>query len=251
MFLNDESTWPEDLRNLIAAEKEVFLDYELRRTPNSPVSRFDAARWDRTVLSLSEFIAQYSLHGYHCTRLTNEEISTIQQHGMDLPNHSLLCARITRLLRQGLFTREVAQKLMANNDANNLFRSGRLWFCFFAPRTVSQPGIERFFRSWGGEALYCRHESDPVTGPALSAIGTPCLIEADVPLAGIELRYSLVERFGRQFLLNRGLRTMEPAEHEDHTRQAVPSDRIIRVIQYPSDEFLALTGCGTWDPPLG
>lgn len=250
MVLNDESTWPSELRDRIAADQAVFLDHELRRTRHPPAARFDAPRWDRTVIALSEFIAPYSIRGFHCTRLTDEEIATIEQHGMQLPNHDVLSSRICRLQEQGLLRPAVARRLLAKNDAKNQYRADRLWFCFFSPRIVSQQGIERFFRCWGGEALYCDHESDPFTGPALAAIGTPCVIEAEVPLAGIDLRYALVERFGRQFLLNRGLKTMEPAEHEDHIRLPLPAAQIVRIIRFPSADFLSLTDCATWDPLL-
>jgi hypothetical protein len=144
----------------------------------------------------------------------------------------------------------MARRLRARHDAHAPNRKGRIWFCFYPPRLASQPGIERFFRSWGGEALYVDHEADPVTGVVLNGIGTPCLVEAEVPIAGIDLRYGLVERLGRQFLINRGLKTMEPAEHEDYTMQPVPSAQIIRVIKFPAKDFLALTDGREWAPPL-
>jgi hypothetical protein len=57
-----------------------------------------------------------------------------------------------------------------------------------------------------------------VTGPVL-ARGTPCLIEADVPIAFMKGPGFLDIKVARQFLVRRGL-SSEPDEHKDRAEQA-------------------------------
>lgn len=250
MILSDESTWPAELLTALECRRDIFLDKELRMTKAGPAERWNASRWDAAVYELCDVIKPFTIRGYHCARLTEQEIGTILSEGLSLPDLAMLKARITKLRKSGAITQRIARRLIAENQGAEANRARRIWFCFFPPRFASQYGIERFFRSWGGEALYNDHERDPATGPVLGKIGTPCLVEADVPMAGIDLRISLVIHTARQFLLNRGLKTREPAEHEDFVISPIPRDNIIRVIRFPDADFLKLTDCHEWDPPL-
>lgn len=46
------------------------------------------------------------------------------------------------------------------------------------------------------------HEDDPVTSPILRAIGTPCLIEADVPVASLAPGACLAMKLVRTYLIS-------------------------------------------------
>lgn len=138
---------------------------------------------------------------------------------------------------------------MSENQADEDNRIGMLWFCFFPPHLAGQSGIERFFRSWGGEALYNSHEDDPDTGSALKAIGTPCIIEADVPVEEESIGF-LEIKVARIFLKNRGLNTRECVDHEGYTTNPIPAEDIKRVVRFPETDFYKLTGAESWDPPL-
>jgi hypothetical protein len=121
----------------------------------------------------------------------------------------MLTRRIKALVEAGELEREIAQRLIEDNQANDLNRAG-ICFCFFPPRLSGERGIERFFRHWGGEALYNSHERNPVTSPAIRYIGTPSLIEVDVPVPLLKSGTGLAFNIVRCFLVWRGYRTDEP-----------------------------------------
>lgn len=120
---------------------------------------------------------------------------------MQPPSVEILRERIGRIQRDGLITDATAQRLRMENHADDKNRKGKIWFCFFDPRSAGQHGIERFFRRWGGEALYVAHEQDETTGEVLRTIGRPCLIEVDVSAPSIGQVTYLGDKVIRRYLL--------------------------------------------------
>jgi hypothetical protein len=254
MLSNDEKTWLAEVVDYLERHRDIFLSWEL--SPKSwdipfTEAREAASRYDRAVYGLRDVLSGYTLHeGYHCTRLTKSEIHHILSDGLQLPNGALLRERIQAIVETGLIEPHIADRLKLENQADEDNRAGLIWFCFFPPHVAGQTGIERFFRSWGGEALYNSHEHDPVTGPILKGIGTPCLIEANVPIASLAPHTFLDNKFARRFLINRGFKTREPIDHEDRAIRPISVLHVRRVIQFPESDFVALTNCDSWTPPL-
>jgi len=236
--LERPETWPSDVLRFLEANYELFLDWE------SPDGEVGARSYDKAIYGLRDVLAPYFLKGLHCTKLTSEEIHKIKTLGMSLPNETTLANRIDTATSKGLITREVASRLKAEHDAGSPYRAGMLWFCFFPPRIGGESGVGDFFRFWGGEALYRSHHNDPVTGPAIGAFGIPCLVEAVVPIAA--LKGSLEFKIVRRYLKSRGFQTSEPVDHEDRAVVPLGPDWILRIMEYPDPEFVALTGCDKW-----
>ena len=169
---------------------------------------------------------------------------------MQLQNSETLNRRIDTLLREQQVDSDVANRLCQENQADEANRAEKLWFCFYPPYIAGEQGIRRFFRCWGGEALYNSHENDPETGPILRAIGRPCLIEADVPIESLRLQGGLAFKVVRRFLISRGHNTNEPVDHEDRAENPLPSENIRRVMCFPEPDFIRMTECDTWKQPL-
>jgi hypothetical protein len=169
---------------------------------------------------------------------------------MSLPNPEMLTGRIKAVEGEGLISSQIAQFLLSNNQADEEYRTNMIWFCFFSPYIAGESGIERFFRHWGGEALYNSHEDHPVSGPALAEIGIPCIVEANVPLSSLSPYSWLETKIIRRFLVARGWKTVECINHEGHSMQAIPVENIVRVIRYPESDFITLTGCDEWHDPI-
>jgi tripartite-type tricarboxylate transporter receptor subunit TctC len=74
--------------------------------------------------------------------------------GMELPSLDLLRRRINAIEADHLVSAGVAHRLRSENQANDADRANMIWFCFYPPYIGGESGIARFFRSWGGEALY-------------------------------------------------------------------------------------------------
>src|SRR5258708_14298216 len=101
---------------------------------------------------------------------------------MKLPNLHTLTLRIGDLDRDSLLHSTIADRLRSENQADDKNRSHMLWFCLYPPRLGVQWGIQRFFRSWGGEALYNIHENNKLTGPSLETLEEPCIIYPYIPI---------------------------------------------------------------------
>ena len=119
-----------------------------------------------------------------------------------------------------------------------------VWFCFFPPSFEAQ-GIRRFFQSWGGEALYNQHESDPETGTVLRQIGLPCIVEAIVPIKDDSHAF-LETKLTRIYFKNRGIDSQECMLHEGYSTNVIPHESICRVICWPENDFTVLSG--NWQP---
>lgn len=253
IVLNDVSTWPSDVTSYMEENHSLFLNWEQNGSgsPRSEVEVMKIVRnYDNAINGLRDVLNAYHLHGYHCTRLADYEISHIKSKGMQPPNLQVLKHRIQTALDQGLVSNVVARMLEDQNQANDSNRAGMIWFCFFKPYIAGESGLCRFFRSWGGEALYNHHERNPTTGPILQQIGKPCVVEAKVPIRDLSAHGGVECQFVRQFLVDRGLKTKEPLEHEDRAIRSIFAENIIRITTYCEQDFVALTRCDTWSIPV-
>lgn len=229
----------------IESNYETFLGWECNCQRTSSAMQYDSA-----IYQMRDILKEHSLIGYHCTKLTKNEIEAIHSKGMLLQNSDSLNERISCLVKSGLLSEYVAQKLVTKNQADDGNRANMLWFCFYKPYLAGRYGIERFFRSWGGEALYNSHENTPVTGAALLTIGKPCLIKANVPIASLKSSYYPVSSMVRVFLSQRGHQLDNGIEHEGYSLNDIRPENIIEVIEYPSNQFIELTKCDEWETAL-
>jgi hypothetical protein len=241
--LGEPDAWPIRLTELLDEHHEVFRNWEV--APD----RVGAPVWDAAIMAVAKALSPYSITGWHCTRLTDAEIGQIIASGMQLPDGAMLRGRIEALVRANLMPGDVAGRLQTVNQADDSSRAGILWFCFFPPRLAGEHGIGRFFRHWGGEALYNSHEDDAATSSLLRAIGTPCVVEADVPVSALKSAVGLAMKLVRCDLIRRGYPTEEPGEHEDRCVQPLAATCIRRVIRGGDPEFATLTGCHAWRRP--
>ncbi len=244
--LENPSVWPGDLVAYLEEHIDLFLGWE-RQGRDAAVSAQD---FGRAIYGLGNVLKAYALIGWHCTCLTEEEIAAIIAQGMTPPDAQFLGARIAALHQAGVIARDDAAKLRAKNQAHESNRAGRIWFCFFPPHIAGERGIGRFFRSWGGEALYNSHEGDPQTGPILAGIGIPCLVEAEVPIASLPSVVRLASNIYSRFLVSRGHHSSKPMDHQDRATRPLPRERIRRIIRFPELDFIRLTKCDEWRVPL-
>lgn len=261
MLLDDETTWPREVVRFIEENRALFDDWhrpasearERDRKPGDHSSgpRFPWQQHDHAVGRLGALLKPHTLEpGYHCTRLTDPELEAIRTGGMRLQNAKLLADRIRVLEQEGVIDAEAAVALIGDNQADAANRAGMLWFCFFPPHLAGESGIEIFLRYWGGEALSRSHYQDSVRGPLLRPIGRPCLVVADVPIAGLSEVFGLSVKLIRRYFLNRGGRIAEEIDHEGFATTALPASSIRRIVCFPEPEFVDLTKCGTWRRPL-
>ena len=242
--LADPITWPRNLVGVLERHEPLFKAW-FRGHPVRSGAAFDAAHAD-----VREALDSCEVLGWHCSRLTDAEISLIECAGMQLPNVHMLNERIDRLVEAGQIAEPIAGALKGTNQAGDKNRAGRLWFCFFAPHEAGESGIHRFFRHWGGEALYNSHENNHVTSPALASIGTPCVVEAAVQIRTLSQYSYVTQRVIERFLWAKGLFHPEPKIPEGYTVAPIEAGSIKRVMRHPDSEFMSLTGCKNWQTPI-
>lgn len=243
--ISDRRTWPTRVSDFLDANLSSFEGWECTCCKASSVSKYDSL-----VVDFRKMLREYSLVGYHCTRLTSEEIEEIRTNGMLLQNAGSLSARIERLQQNHLLSRENAERLRARNQADASNRRNMLWFCFFEPFLAGEHGIARLFRSWGGEALYNSHEKDAVTGRVLRSIGKPCIVKANVPISSLQKSFLPDGAMVRVLLEDLGHKLRIPVRHEGFSIQNIPAKEILEVFEYPSKEFTELSQCDTWSQKI-
>lgn len=236
------------LASYLCTHHDVLLGWEKGDRSDGP--HLSTARYDQIVYGLRAVLQPYSLVGLHCTKLTEVGIQHILANGMQLPDGKMLARRINQLVANGHLDDTVAAELLATNQADEQYRAGMVWFCFFHPGIAGESGIGSFFRFWGGEALYNSHDGEPGTGDALERIGIPCLVEAEVPIASLGPHSFLDTKIIRRFLIHRGFETSEAVDHEDRVKKVLPASCIRRIIRYPDPAFVALTDCDKWTDVL-
>ena len=237
--------WPAKLLGYLDKHHDLFLGWETKQGP--VVSAQD---YDKAIHGLRRVLQPYEILGWHCTRLTDDEADEIRRNGMQLPNAEMLARRIDAVVRTGEITSDIARRLKSENEAGAEYRAGMIAFCFYPPGNAGEDGIGRFFRHWGGEALYVCHENDPVTSPAISCIGTPCIVEAHIPIASLRQYGSLDLSIYRRYLFSRGDCIPRPSDYEDCIEHPLPAENVRRVIRFPGPDFYSLTECFEWRRPI-
>jgi hypothetical protein len=190
------------------------------------------------------------LAGFHCTRLHELEIADILSEGLQPLSAAFLERRIQRLTALGTFRHAIGERLCAEHEAPDSGRAGMVWFVFSRSLLRDETSMSRFFRSWGGEALYWRHEEDPETGPVLRRVGVPCIVEAALAAHTLGTIMPVAERVVTVYLRRRRVRTAERSEMEGWSPVAVGPERIRRIVRLGERDFARLTRCHRWEDPL-
>ena len=238
--LETPNSWPIGLLNVLENHYDLFLAWKKGLTVNC------VKAYDQAIDDVERQLQLYSIVGWHCTRLTDNEISTFLTEGIQLPNATVLDRRIDECVKANLLTHEIVATLKGTNQAQDSNRAGKFYFCFFIPAIAGESGISRFFRYWGGEALYNSHEDNPVISKALSAFGTPCVITVDVPIASLKKNNSLACNIVQRFLISKGYSTGESINFVSGINQGLSPENIRGIVRFPTSEFFSLTGCSSW-----
>jgi hypothetical protein len=131
--------------------------------------------------------------------------------------------------------RTPGERRLANNQAAEQNRAGKLWFCFFRPAIAGESGIGDLVRFWGGEAVYNSHDRDDEIGPIIATIGCPAIVEAEVPIAWFGNRgLGLALNVGRRFVVAEGTPTREPLHIECYIKHQLSAELIRNVHLHPS-----------------
>lgn len=264
---DDETTWPGDVRALLDDRLEDLRRYHERRreVDSDPMNRYlsnpPPNAWeethDETIERIDAAIRDHHLVGWHCTRLTADEIERIRGNGMRVAGADLAAERVRARVAAGDIPDALGKVLLEKSCAEHTnapgewgYRKGMVWFVFTRGPLREESGVSRLFGTWGGEILYGSHMSDPAVDGALRALGTACIIEAAVPVREIEAYGSIGKRLLCWYLHRRDVRTEDGDHWEGHTKVVIPASCVRRVVRRSDPDFVKLTDCDEWDEPI-
>ncbi len=95
LTLDQPEAWPAPLMSLLGGLHELFLNWQIAPWKVSPQD------YDRAILAVGDALRPYSITGWHCTRITDVEITQIVRSGMQLPDGTMLRRRIDALVASG------------------------------------------------------------------------------------------------------------------------------------------------------
>lgn len=259
---DDQSTWPTELRQAVERHEAEIRSYHLERAAidrsaqddvtlriDRPENSFEPI-WNRVLAVANAALEGQYLLGYHASRLTEDDVSSIKTSGLEVLSVNLLNRRLEALRDAGQLTEQLFASLSARHQAADDNRANKIWFVFVAATLKDESGMERFFRSWGGEALYNSHEDHRLTGPALRSQGGPAIVQAAVPCNGIQCFMEIGTRLVNIWCASKGIRTGHQAEFEGYVSTAIAAAHILRIDMLGSDTFERLTNQHNWRKPL-
>jgi len=258
LSLDNESTWPLALLELLNENLVTLASFEAERAridslaQSDPAIRLNApfnpyADLRRGVLDyIAALIVNERLVGWHCTRLHEVEIASIQRDGLSPLSPDLITQRIHARVAAADISPEMATRLLMDNHAANANRQGMIWLIFTKSPLFQESGVIRLLQSWGGEALYLGQEDDHEIGPALRQIGKPCIVEAVVAVQNIETFCGVNERILTSYLYRRAINTGHGPDMEGFVRKSIPANDVLRIIEREDPDFEIFTNCATW-----
>lgn len=238
--LGHVSSYPEALLDVVRQEIEVFRAWEFDLPGKA------AKSYDQSMDRLCDVLQSYRVRGWHCTRLTREEMDGVRDAGLRVLSHALVECKVNALVNAQTIGSSRRDQLLRASQAHDSSRAGMIWFCFFEPRDAGESRISRLLSHWGGEALYWAFEDDVEIGPVLRQIGIPAVVEADVPVADLKSARKVATSIVRSYLKSQGEKVVEPIAAEHYAVRDLSSDCIKRIYEFPSVEFARITGCNSW-----
>ena len=199
---DDVGSWPSDFLNVVAENRNLFIRHHKEEKLIDRLAESDVAfrierpenrhknEYKKILSRLSAILQGHKVMGYHCTRLTDSEIQCIKESGLKVLTDNLIAVRLNDALTEGVLPREAYEHISNSDtlkksvsDQGQGRRKGMIWFVA-SKETLKQSGsVYRFFKFWGGEALYNNHEADKKISPYLKSIGVPCIIKASIPFS--------------------------------------------------------------------
>ena len=193
IILDQYLSWPKNIIEIIEDNKEDLNGYlnELRRIDKLAEDNVEyriirpenkhKLRWDIISNSIKHEIINKKIVGFHCTRLLDFEISDILKDGLQSLSQENSISRINKLYYKGLISKALRDKLIIKKEIRLGNRIGRTFFFHYVSTLQDETGLYRFFKSWGGEAIYLNFEFNT----KLQEIGVPCIVIASINIKDI------------------------------------------------------------------
>lgn len=262
--IEDYDSWPYDFRQKILRYKDLFLSYHRERKRIDALCEDDVIMrcrppanvyeedYKQLVADLDDILSTHSIIGYHCTRLTPFEITSIKDNGLRALRSSLIQERINQAFKDKWLTQDEYDRLLMspiiryNLDNKNGHRTGKIWLCPNRSTLRDFGAVHRLFRSWGGEAIF-KGQADSMIMDTLCKTGLPCIVKCNLPFPDINsLHFSHAERFVSKFV-STSIEYPHPSPAFDMSiGRDLKTDEVLDIIVISNPAFAKLTEYETW-----
>lgn len=161
IIIDVQETWPNELVFLLKESKSLMLNYleeeksidkaaveNVLLRMNRPRNKYQQ-EWSEVIKKTESIVSKSKFIGFHCTRLTKEEINEVLISGLKPLNEELLTYKLKILLDQSLIDIDEYHKMLSNKKVNEEGRKDII-FTFHELHTLNdESGLKRLFRCWG------------------------------------------------------------------------------------------------------
>ncbi len=144
---------------------------------------------------LSDLMRSRTVRCWHYTRLTEEEVEAIRDHGVFPGSLESMVDRVRRQVEAGRLSKAEQDAILAASplrcSGHAQSRLGRFWVTDRALASTND-GVEPLLSHWGGEVVYF-HLEDEALIARVQGIGRPVILELAVPVALTEHAFGFAE----------------------------------------------------------
>lgn len=209
---------------------------------NRPQNPFES-EWVSIISQIEGILKLNRFVGFHCTKLTVNEIVNIFTGGLIPLSSKMLNQRINQLHNRKMINDKTKEKLKKNNLSDENNRKGYVFFFHGSKTLKDEWGLFRLFRLWGGEALYANFENNPDIFKELFNIGKPCIVLGSLCYEDVNPYLSIGERFVTVYLNKDNLDNCS----YDFDNWVDKKVEVLSVITAEEELFEQLTGFSTWN----
>ena len=263
--VEEPASWPDEVRRRVSKDRSLILAFQNEYSRIEKLQREDVSArinvphnpyedaYEQMLEELNTLLVPHRIVGFHCTRLTPREMQDVRTSGLRVLSPALVMERLSNCHADGhianpLFeTLRSSPQVAASLSDRHGVRTGMIWFCPNRSTLRDGSAVSRFFRHWGGEAVYVGHEQEIGVATLLRRIGSPCIVRCAIPFARARRSAtSYAARFVAQSI-SAEFECPEPPAHFDlRSEEDVPASDVREIIPYPASAFEQLTGCSTW-----
>ncbi len=258
--IEDQNTWPVEVLAELESHFDVLHKNALSEMHINKLCEVDAhyqrnrpeaihTRYRNDVLGrLNTLLQPHCITAYHCSRLTDFEVEDVRLSGLNTLELDFALNRIARLESQGMMPAAVAEKLRAKNAIGNRHgdRLAQVCFMLSTHSLRNEDDTAGLLSHWGGEALYWAYEHDPEVSAVLRSVGSPCIVQVQIPVPMLETYDSAEEMLLTEFLASRDATFANAHPQVGRIRSPLGPEQIKAIHKLGEPEFESLTEHEKW-----
>ena len=166
--LHYRRTWPRGFRDFVTANSSEF-DGDHGLEPSQ----------ERRAV---EMLGSHLIRAYHCTRLTDREVASVCESGLQPLSRELAMQRLTDAVSDGYLTPQQAAFYAEKADPDDPGRNGMVWLFTDRHSLSDAHQVGYLLENWGGEGINMDVRPHTPEMDLLEQIGTPTVVIANIDL---------------------------------------------------------------------